>query len=96
MKWTSSFRNYGVYIELVHLVITKALIEMRFQVQNNSTDDERTLYAPTAECHMNRKLDQFKGGPGLAFIAFTEAMSQMAVGPLWSFLFFVMVFVILF
>lgn len=38
--------------------------------------------------------EELKSGPGLAFIAITDAISEMSVGPLWSILFFFMLFLL--
>ena len=40
------------------------------------------------------KFKDLKSGPGLAFIAITDAISEMSVGPLWSVLFFFMLFLL--
>ncbi|KFO38490.1 sodium-dependent neutral amino acid transporter B(0)AT1 [Fukomys damarensis] len=44
------------------------------------------------KCDMNSFLSEGVEGTGLAFIAFTEAITKMPVSPLWSVLFFVMLF----
>uniref|UniRef100_A0A2K5DVU6 Solute carrier family 6 member 19 n=1 Tax=Aotus nancymaae TaxID=37293 RepID=A0A2K5DVU6_AOTNA len=43
-------------------------------------------------CDMNSFLSEGVEGTGLAFIVFTEAITRMPVSPLWSVLFFVMLF----
>ncbi|XP_060706278.1 sodium-dependent neutral amino acid transporter B(0)AT1-like [Hemiscyllium ocellatum] len=43
-------------------------------------------------CHLQSFLNQGVEGTGLAFIVFTEAITKMPVSPLWSILFFVMLF----
>ncbi|XP_004845187.1 sodium-dependent neutral amino acid transporter B(0)AT1 isoform X1 [Heterocephalus glaber] len=43
-------------------------------------------------CDMNSFLSEGVEGTGLAFIAFTEAVTKMPVAPLWSVLFFLMLF----
>ncbi|XP_004621449.1 sodium-dependent neutral amino acid transporter B(0)AT1 [Sorex araneus] len=43
-------------------------------------------------CDMNSFLSEGVEGTGLAFIVFTEAITKMPVSPLWSVLFFIMLF----
>ncbi|XP_072268151.1 sodium-dependent neutral amino acid transporter B(0)AT1 [Pyxicephalus adspersus] len=43
-------------------------------------------------CDLNKILSEGVEGTGLAFIVFTEAITKMPVSPLWSVLFFIMLF----
>jgi len=62
-------------------------------------EDNSTAYASLIEkwnsyaftdCSIELELKEAVSGPGLAFIAFTEAMIHMPGGPFWSILFFAM------
>ncbi|KAL0167191.1 hypothetical protein M9458_039035, partial [Cirrhinus mrigala] len=43
-------------------------------------------------CDMQTLLSEGVEGTGLAFIVFTEAITKMPISPLWSVLFFIMLF----
>ncbi|XP_075068797.1 sodium-dependent neutral amino acid transporter B(0)AT1 [Mixophyes fleayi] len=49
-----------------------------------------TLHLP--KCDLDTILSQGVEGTGLAFIVFTEAITKMPISPLWSVLFFIMLF----
>jgi len=62
---------------------------------SNSTMFNNTLVNTTANtiqktCDLQTELNNVAQGPGLTFIAFTEAISWMDVKPLWSLMFFLM------
>ncbi|XP_002161387.2 sodium-dependent neutral amino acid transporter B(0)AT2 isoform X1 [Hydra vulgaris] len=51
---------------------------------------ENLKHGTNRTCDLKVFLDQVAEGPGLTFIAFTEAMSTMSGTPFWSVLFFIM------
>ncbi|KAM5264432.1 sodium-dependent neutral amino acid transporter B(0)AT1 [Ctenodactylus gundi] len=58
----------------------------------NATDPVAYGKLKFQTCDMNSLLSEGVEGTGLAFIVFTEAITKMPVSPLWSVLFFVMLF----
>ncbi|XP_064231915.1 sodium-dependent neutral amino acid transporter B(0)AT1 [Aotus nancymaae] len=64
------------------------------EMQRLCNDTDPAAYAQLVfqTCDMNSFLSEGVEGTGLAFIIFTEAITKMPVSPLWSVLFFVMLF----
>ncbi|KAM4688699.1 sodium-dependent neutral amino acid transporter B(0)AT1-like [Discoglossus pictus] len=59
-------------------------------LNQTETDIIKSLNLQT--CDLNKILSDGVEGTGLAFIVFTEAITKMPVAPLWSVLFFIMLF----
>ncbi|XP_077605565.1 sodium-dependent neutral amino acid transporter B(0)AT1 [Crocuta crocuta] len=57
-----------------------------------TTEPETYAKLQFQNCDMNSFLSEGVEGTGLAFIVFTEAITKMPVAPLWSVLFFIMLF----
>ncbi|XP_074243595.1 sodium-dependent neutral amino acid transporter B(0)AT1 isoform X1 [Saimiri boliviensis] len=64
------------------------------EMQRLCNDSDPAAYAQLAfqTCDMSSFLSEGVEGTGLAFIVFTEAITKMPVSPLWSVLFFIMLF----
>lgn len=58
----------------------------------NTTDPVAYAKLRFQTCDINSFLSEGVEGTGLAFIVFTEAITKMPVSPLWSVLFFIMLF----
>ncbi|XP_066523847.1 sodium-dependent neutral amino acid transporter B(0)AT1 [Hoplias malabaricus] len=58
----------------------------------NSSSPEIIQKLDLKSCDMQVLLSQGVEGTGLAFIVFTEAITKMPISPLWSVLFFIMLF----
>ncbi|XP_072366051.1 sodium-dependent neutral amino acid transporter B(0)AT1-like [Scyliorhinus torazame] len=58
----------------------------------NSTSPDIVNKLDLKTCDLQNLLSQGVEGTGLAFIVFTEAITKMPISPLWSILFFVMLF----
>ncbi|KAM6900053.1 inactive sodium-dependent neutral amino acid transporter B(0)AT3 [Xenentodon cancila] len=58
----------------------------------NNTHPEKVSSLPLRVCDLQTFLDQSASGTGLAFIVFTEAVTEMPGSQVWAILFFVMLF----
>ncbi|XP_073677811.1 inactive sodium-dependent neutral amino acid transporter B(0)AT3 [Garra rufa] len=58
----------------------------------NNTDPDKVFSLKLKQCDLQNFLDQSASGTGLAFIVFTEAVTEMPGSQVWAVLFFVMLF----
>ncbi|XP_072561748.1 sodium-dependent neutral amino acid transporter B(0)AT1-like isoform X1 [Paramormyrops kingsleyae] len=72
-------------------IITKHNYETTLQ-NLNSTSPQVIQGLKLKTCNMKTFLNEGVEGTGLAFIVFTEAITKMPFSPLWSILFFIMLF----
>uniref|UniRef100_A0A672LQM5 Sodium-dependent neutral amino acid transporter B(0)AT1-like n=1 Tax=Sinocyclocheilus grahami TaxID=75366 RepID=A0A672LQM5_SINGR len=64
--------------------------EVLYSLNSTNPDIISNLHLKT--CDLNSFLSEGVEGTGLAFIVFTEAITKMPLSPLWSVLFFIMLF----
>ncbi|XP_061886136.1 sodium-dependent neutral amino acid transporter B(0)AT1-like [Entelurus aequoreus] len=71
--------------------ITPSNYDLAFQ-HLNSSDPDFVLGLSMKTCDIQKLLSEGVEGTGLAFIVFTEAITKMPASPVWSVLFFIMLF----
>ncbi|XP_054619409.1 sodium-dependent neutral amino acid transporter B(0)AT1-like [Dunckerocampus dactyliophorus] len=71
--------------------ITPSNYDLAFKHLNMS-DPDAVLGLDIKTCDMQKLLSEGVEGTGLAFIVFTEAITKMPASPVWSVLFFIMLF----
>ncbi|XP_054620657.1 sodium-dependent neutral amino acid transporter B(0)AT1-like [Dunckerocampus dactyliophorus] len=71
--------------------ITPSNYDLAFKHLNMS-DPDAVLGLDIKTCDMQKFLSEGVEGTGLAFIVFTEAITKMPASPVWSVLFFIMLF----
>ncbi|XP_041376722.1 sodium-dependent neutral amino acid transporter B(0)AT3-like [Gigantopelta aegis] len=59
-------------------------------LQNSSVENPQNTMQNDTICDFKKIIEESASGTGLAFIAFTEAINQFPVAPLWAILFFLM------
>ncbi|XP_064466994.1 sodium-dependent neutral amino acid transporter B(0)AT3-like [Ornithodoros turicata] len=98
---TSMFAGIVVFSILgfkAHMTNKKCLLEREIMFPNSTFLIESAmgnlsrLPEGFPACDLHEELAQSASGPGLAFIAFTEAINQFPGAPFWSVLFFMMLF----
>ncbi|KAK2887769.1 hypothetical protein QQF64_012862 [Cirrhinus molitorella] len=98
-KATSNF-NSCINSNILDLTNAFDIAEKNITIENydnwlmhlNSSDPEKVSSLNLKSCDLQNFLDQSASGTGLAFIVFTEAVTEMPGSQVWAVLFFVMLF----
>ncbi|KAM4630441.1 sodium-dependent neutral amino acid transporter B(0)AT1-like [Polymixia lowei] len=79
--------------DLAEGTITDSNIDEMLQTLNSTASGPEIIHGLNLNtCNLRTFLSEGVEGTGLAFIVFTEAITKMPVSPLWSILFFIMLF----